>query len=119
MAPLVTNVGKAAITAWLITSLNKFVASGTGATAEANTQTALVTEVETRVSGTQTQGTTTTSNDTYQVVATQSITATRALVESGVFDASTVGNMFCRGVFTTINLNNGDSIQYTWKIALS
>ena len=117
LAPLVTNVGKAAVTAYLITSNYKYIAIGTGATAEANTQTALVTEVETRVSGTQTQQTTTTTNDTYRCVSTLSITGTRALQESGIFDQLAAGgNMFCRGVYTTVNLSNGDSFQVTWNI---
>lgn len=116
MAPLLVNVGKATITGLLAASTSKFVAVGTGATAEAITQTALTTEVETRATGTQTQQTTTTTNDTYQVVGTVTATTTRALQESGVFDASSVGNMLVRGVYTTINLANGDSIQVTWKL---
>ncbi len=96
-----------------------YVASGTGTTAEAGSQTALVTEVETRVAGTSTRVTTTVTNDTYQVVGTQSITATRALTESGLFDASTAGNMFTRGVYTVINLVSGDTITYTWQVRFS
>lgn len=116
-----TNAGKDIITNRIKGAGTEpnYVASGTGSTAEAATQTALVTEVETRVAGTSTRVTTTTTNDTYQVVGTQSITATRALTESGLFDAATVGNMLCRGVFTVINLVSGDSIQYTWKIQFS
>lgn len=117
LAPLVTNVGKAAITAALAAGNYKYVAIGTGNTAEAATQTALVTEVETRVSGTQTQQTTTTTNDTYRVVGTVSATGTRAVQESGIFDQLAAGgNMLCRGVFSTINLASGDSIQVTWNI---
>lgn len=121
MAPLVTNAGKDIITNRILGSGTepKFTAIGTGSTAEAITQTALVTEVETRATGTSTRQTTTTTNDTYQVVGTVSITGTRALQESGLFDASTVGNMLCRGVYTTINLVNGDSIQVTWKVSFS
>lgn len=121
MAPLVTNAGKDIITNRISGAGTepKFVAVGTGSTAEAATQTALVTEVETRATGTSSRQTTSTANDTYQVVGTVSITATRALQESGLFDASTVGNMLCRGVFTTINLVNGDTIQMTWKVQFS
>ena len=75
--------------------------------------------METRVAGTSTRVTTTTTNDTYQVVGTITATATRALQESGLFDAAASGNMFVRGVYTTINLSTGDSIQLTWKWQLT
>jgi hypothetical protein len=116
VAPLLVNAGRATITGLLTASTSKFVAVGTGATAEAATQTALVTEVETRTSGAQTQQTTSATNDTYQVVGAVTATTTRALQESGVFDASTVGNMLVRGVYTTVNLNTSDSISLTWKL---
>lgn len=118
MAPLVTNAGKAIITNRIKGSGTEptYIGIGTGSTAEAATQTALVGEVETRVSGTTTQQTTTATNDTWQNTATLSITATRALQESGCFDASSAGNMFCRGVFAVINLVSGDTITPTWKV---
>jgi hypothetical protein len=118
MAPLLTNAGRDILTNRIKAAGTEpnFVAIGTGATAEAASQTALVTEVETRVAGTSTRQTTSVANDTYRVVGTVSITATRALQESGLFDASSAGNMFTRGVFTTINLVNGDSIQVTWNL---
>lgn len=93
-----------------------FFAIGTGGTAEAATQTALVTEVETRNSGTSTRQTTSVTNDTYQVVGTITATAGRAVTEAGLFDASTVGNMFIRALFTVVNLSIGDSIQGTTKL---
>lgn len=118
MAPLVVDAGKAIIANRMLAGGTepKFVAIGTGSTAEAANQTALTTEVETRATGTSSRVTTTVTNDTYQVIGTVSITGTRALQESGLFDASTVGNMLCRGVYTTINLVNGDSIQLTWGV---
>lgn len=96
-----------------------FVAMGTGSTAEAATQTALVTEVETRATGTSSRVTTTTTNDTYQVIGTVTATTTRAIVESGLFDAVTTGNMLTRALFTVINLASGDSIQFTWQLKFS
>jgi hypothetical protein len=118
---IVVNAGKDIITNRIIGAGTepKFVAMGTGTTAEAATQTALVTEVETRTSGTSSRVTTTTTNDTYQVVGTVTATTTRAITESGLFDASTVGNMLCRALFTVINLASGDSISFTWKVQLT
>lgn len=123
MAPLLVNAGRDILTNRIKAAgtepLN--VAVGTGATAEAATQTALVTEVETRNAGTSTRQTTSVTNDTYQVVGTVTATTTRALVESGLFDVVTTssGNMLVRGTYATINLANGDSIQVTWKLQFS
>lgn len=121
MAPLVTDSGKSIISNRMLAGGTepKYVATGTGATAEAASQTALVTEVETRATGTSSRVTTTVTNDTYQVVGTINITATRALTETGLFDAATVGNMLCRGVHSVINLANLDTISYTWKVSFS
>jgi hypothetical protein len=118
---IVVNGGKDIITNRIKGSGTEpnYVGIGTGTTAEAATQTALVTEVETRVAGTSSRVTTSTTNDTYQVVGTVSITGTRAITESGLFDASTSGNMLCRALFSVINLASGDSLQVTWKVQLT
>jgi len=105
------------------TASPKFIGVGTGATGAARTaavtDTALSTEVETRASGTESTVTTTVTGDTYQSQGTVSITATRALDESGLFDASTVGNMATSATYNVINLLNGDSIQLTWKVKIA
>lgn len=123
LGAIVVNTGKSIITNRILGSGTepKFVAMGTGGTAEAATQTALVTEVETRTSGTSSQQTTTTTGDTYQVLGTITATGARAITESGLFDVITTsaGNMLCRALFTVINLATGDSIAFTWKIQLT
>lgn len=93
-----------------------FHASGTGSTAEAVGDTALVTEVESaRVSGTQSNP----SANVYRTVATIPYTATRAIVEHGVFSASTTGTLLDRSVFSAINVVSGDSIQFTYNLTLT
>ena len=89
----------------------KFHGSGTGATAEAASQTALVTEVATRATGTTTEGA---SANIYRSVGTISYTATLAITEHGLFSASSAGTMWDRSVFTAINVVNGDSIEFTY-----
>lgn len=126
MAPAIVNSGKD-----YLTSLIKLasrpgtepaaVAWGTGTTAEALTQTALVTEsAEARTAGTSSQVTTTYTNDTYRVVGTITATAGRSITESGLFNSTTVAGsiMVTRGVFTAIALSTSDSIQFTWSIKL-
>jgi hypothetical protein len=93
----------------------RFHGSGTGTTAESAAQTALVTEVESRVSGTLAEGA---SANIFRTVATIPYTATRAITEHAIFSASTVGTMLDRSVFTAINVINGDSIQFTYELTL-
>ena len=90
----------------------KYHANGTGVGAEANTDTALGTEVETRATGTQLEGATA---DIYKSVGTVSITATRAITEHGLLNASSAGILMDRSVFSAINVGNGDSIEFTYQ----
>jgi hypothetical protein len=90
----------------------KYHASGTGSTAEANTETALVTEVGSRQAGTQTEGV---SANIYQTVATLSYTAAHAITEHGIFSAASSGVLMDRSVFAAINVGAGDSIEFTYE----
>lgn len=124
MATVFANAGKAILTNRLkgagTEPLN--VAMGTGAGTSAITDTTLFTEwVGSRTAGTSTQQTTTVTNDTYQVVGTITATAALAITNAGLFDTvtSSAGNLFVKGDFATINLANGDSIQFTIKISFA
>lgn len=121
MATLLVNTGKAVVTNRIKGSGTEpnFVAWGTGAGTTALTDTTLFSETGTRVAGTSTQVTTTTTNDTYQVVATQTAGGTLAITNAGLFDALTSGNLFVKGDFSTINLASGDSIQFTFRTQFS
>lgn len=129
MAALVTNAGKAIEAARMgggtVNSqpepLN--VQWGTSATAEAATQTALVAPAtEARVAGTSSQVTTTTTSDTYQVVATLTSAGAQTIQEVGLFDSvgsgspATGGNMYIRAVHGAMTLAASDSITYTIKV---
>lgn len=98
---------------------------GTGTTAAAATDTGLQTpQNPARASGTKTQQTTNTTNDTYQVVATLTAGGALAITEAGLFNGAGTGSpptgadLYVRGVFTAINLALNDSIQFTIKIVL-
>ena len=91
-----------------------FHAMGTASTAEAIGDTAL-TEVESRVSGTQS----TPAANQYRTVGTITATAARSITEHGVFSASSAGTLFDRSVFTAIALAIGDSIQFTYTVTYS
>jgi hypothetical protein len=129
VATVLTNKGKALFadrartTPGTYTTSPKWIGIGTGATGAARTavaaDTALTTEVETRAVGTESTVTTTQTGDTYQSQGTVSITATRAVDESGLFDALTTGNMITSATLNAINLLNGDSLQLTWKVQIT
>lgn len=76
---------------------------------------------ENRVAGTSSLVTTTTTDDTYQLVGTITSLSAQTIVEVAQFDAAGTGtppsggNMFLRGTFTGIGLGIGDSIQFTIK----
>jgi len=94
----------------------KYHGCGTGTTAEANTQTALVTEVGSRVSGTQaTDG----NAYVYRSVATITPGGVYSITEHGLFSASTSGTLMDRSLFTAIGVTATDSIQFTYDCTFS
>lgn len=121
MATLLVNAGKAVVTNRIKGSGTEpaYVAWGTGVGTTAAADTTLFTETGTRVLGTSTQVTTSVTNDTYQVVGTQTAGGALAITNAGLFDALTTGNLFVKGDFSTINLTTGDSIQFTFKTQFS
>lgn len=126
---VVTNKGKASLadrwrtTPSTYTNPPKYLGMGVGATGAARTaavaDTALSTEVESRTAGTESNVTTSQTGDTHQVLGTITASATRAVDEVGLFDASTSGNMVVSATHTVLNLANGDAIQYTIKTQLT
>jgi hypothetical protein len=102
----------------------KYHGLGTGTTAEAAGQTALVTELTTEYTGNVRATGTTTENaaNIYETVATNTMdSGTPAVTEHGVFSASAAGTMLDRSVFSAINLvgANGDAIQSTYRFTLT
>jgi hypothetical protein len=95
----------------------KFHDSGIGNTAEAIGDTALVTPTgDARVTGTQDNSVA----KTYKSVATISYAVTKAVVEHGLFSASSAGTLWDRTVFSVINVTGGaDSIQFTYTLTIS
>lgn len=118
MATILSNAGRALITALLLASNIKYIGWGTGAGTAAATDTTLFTAAaETRATGTQSQQTTSVTNDTYRVVGTMTCASVgKTITNAGVFDASTDGNMLIKGDFTGVPLQVGDSIQFTFNL---
>lgn len=94
-------------------STNSHVGQGTGTTGAAKGDTGLETAAsESRAQATASQS----AADTNQWVATITADGTKAITEAVLFDASTAGNAIIRSVFAAINVDSGDSIQYTFTL---
>lgn len=86
--------------------------SGTGTTAEAAGDTALVTEVASRTDGSATEN----GSNVFRTVGTIAYSSSLAITEHGLFNASSNGTLMDRSVFSAINVANGDSIEFTYDL---
>lgn len=123
---LVTTAGKGLIASRLASASDGVVthmAIGTGTTAAAAGDTALVTEV-TRQAVDTSGGTVSTNTITYTrtfAADDPDITApaTTAVTEAGLFTASSSGTMLARTVFAVVNKGEADSMTISWVITIS
>ena len=100
-----------------------YIAIGTDNTAPADSQTALGAEISTgggarAQDATPETGAGTDADNVCKIDVTFNFTASFAIVEVGLFNASSAGDMFARQVFSVINVQNGDSMTVTWKITV-
>jgi hypothetical protein len=94
----------------------KYHATGTGNTPESGSDTALVTEVESRVVGTQT----TAGTGVYKTVGVVTYTATRTIREHGVFSAASGTTLLDRSVLATpVSVINGTQVQFDYRLTIS
>lgn len=125
LAVAFTNAGAAIVTNRMIQAgtAPRNIGWGTSSTAPLVTDTALGAEAAPTTSGGRTVGTesrvtVTVANDTYQVAGTVTAVSTLAIVEAGLFDAVTAGNMLIRGTHGAYNVASGDSITYTIQLRM-
>lgn len=117
---VVVTVGKTYLATWLAAASQagtfmQYIALGTGTTAASAADTALQTELATRVAGTITS-----SGAVWQNQATFGAGVdTGAVTESGLLSASSSGTLFAHQVFAVINKAAGDSLQVTWTVTFS
>jgi hypothetical protein len=94
----------------------KYHDSGVGVTAADVSDTDIeTTDGESRATGTQTEG----AANIYESVGTIAYTTTKAITEHGLFSKATGTTLMDRHVFSAINVNNGDSIQFTYDLTVS
>ena len=101
----------------------KYHGVGTGVTAENATQTALVTELTTQYSTSNTRPTGSTGeksgdSKTYETSATVTVSSGVAITEHGIFSAATSGTgvLLDRSVFSAVNLSSGESLLATYQL---
>lgn len=117
---VVVTVGKSYLANWLTAATQsdyfmRYIALGTGTTAAVAGDTALETELSTRVAGTLSNA----SNVWQNVASFGPGVNTGAVTESGIFSASSGGTMLARQVFPVVNKGAGDTLQVTWQITIS
>jgi hypothetical protein len=117
---VVVTVGKNYLANWLTAATQsdyfmRYIALGTGTTAAVAGDTALETELSTRVAGTLSSA----SNVWQNVASFGPGVNTGAVTESGIFDLSSAGTMLARQVFPVVNKGAGDTLQVTWQITIS
>lgn len=117
---VVVTVGKTYLANWLTAATQsnyfmRYIALGTGTTPASASDTALETELSTRVAGTLSNA----SNVWQNVASFGPGVNTGAVTESGIFDLSSAGTMLARQVFPVVNKGAGDTLQVTWQITIS
>jgi len=105
-------------------NLLDFHGCGTGTTAEAAGDTALVTESTTALNPDSTRATGTNSQPAayqFRTIGTLTFDASAAITEHGIFSQAATGGgtLWDRSVFSAINVVSGDSIQFTYTCTLT
>lgn len=97
-----------------------YLAVGTGSTAAAISQTALVAEISdsglARAAATVSRVTTTQTNDTLRLVYTWTASGTKTVEECGIFNASSSGVMLGRKVTGSQSLISGNLLAITYDV---
>lgn len=113
---LVVNTGKNFIAARMASSANvvmSHMAVGNGNVVAAVTDTTLSTEAA-RIALT---GNAASANSVIYTASFPPGTATDALTEAGIFNASSGGEMLCRTVFAVVNKGASDTLNVTWTVS--
>lgn len=119
---LVVNTGLAYIISRMVgtaKAVMSHMALGSGTTVAAAGDTALESQLGSRVA---LDSTTISGSNNEKVVYVSTFAAgaaTGAVTEAGIFNASTAGDMLCRTVFAVVNKAADDTMEITWTITLS
>jgi len=93
-----------------------YVAMGTDNTAPADSQTALIAEISTNGGSRAADSSPTSSGNVLTINYLFTITGALAIVEAGLLNESSGGDMLARQIFDVINLTADDTIEIIWEI---
>lgn len=119
---LVVNAGLAYIISRMVGTdkgVMSHMALGAGSTATAADQTDLVSLLGSREALDSTTIAGTNNEKVVYVSSFEAGDATGAVVEAGIFNASSGGDMLCRTVFSVVNKGANDTMTVTWTITLT
>lgn len=92
-----------------------WIAVGTGTSDPAAGNTTLQAEItDSGLARKQDTAPTNSSNEA-SITVLWNVTGTKAVTESGIFNASSSGQMGARVTFAALNMSSGDTLQLTWK----
>lgn len=119
---LVVNTGLAYVISRMVgtsKAVMSHMAVGSGTTAAAAGDTALQSQLGSRVALSSTTISGANNEKVVYVTTFGAGVGTGAVTEAGVFNASTSGDMLCRTVFSVVNKAADDTMQITWTITMS
>lgn len=119
---LVVNAGLAYIASRMVgtaKAVMSHMALGSGATAAAAGQTDLASILGSREALDSTTIVGANSNQVQYVCGFEAGDATGAIVEAGLFNAASGGDMLCRTTFAVVNKDANDTLTVTWTVTLS
>lgn len=119
---LVVNAGLAYIISRMVNTSKTvmgFMAVGSGTTAAAAGDTALVSQLGSRKALDSTTITGSNSEKVQYICTFAAGEGTGAITEAGIFNASSSGDMLCRTVFAVVNKAADDTMVITWTVTLS
>jgi len=118
----IMNAGKAVVSGLMLVDVGEdafdYIAIGTDNTAPDATQSALIAEVY-RVAGTGSQETTTVTDDTARLTTSVSITSSVSIQEAGVFNSDSTGDMLARTTFSSVSVNDGDTVNIGYDVKVA
>jgi hypothetical protein len=116
---LVVNTGTAFIASRMAgtsAGVMSHMGIGSGTTAAAGGDTALETQVGSRVA---LSSTTVTANAVEYQASFPAGASTGAITEAGVFNASSAGTLLCRTVFAVVNKGVDDTLSIQWIVTIN
>ena len=119
----IMNAGKAVISGLMLVDVGEdafdYIAIGTDATEPTASQTALRAEVYRSDPTTGSQQTTTETDDTARLTSSIAITSSVSIQEAGVFNSDSTGDMSARTTFSSVAVNDGDTINVGYDVVVS